>query len=474
MGHASPSSLHTHRVWLGLFAVVLASLAVRWLSVGWAVPVFSPDSDSYIRYATTWMATGHLPPVEQRTPGYPLFLIVTAGTGAAYARTVIVQHLLGIASTGLLYLLVVRLTARVWPAVVAVVVNLTLIDLLLMETVVYAETLAGTCITLASLALAHAATSDRHRTLWCTVCGASWLAATFVRPIYVVALAGFALLLCAWMLSRWQGPRRERLTCLATAVVAPFLILAAYAWFNAAQTHSKPRLADGAGYSLLNYLAYPEMYTALPPHMADVAAIYARNAPGAPLGYVWWWNTIEPIRALRIAQGQPAQRADAVAFDTALQAIRERPWVYASIWRRTLGRLLFSYDLQHGLLVNNQRPPAPDNIRVSPRMYAAARWLESGWQRLMPFLSLAALLLPVTAFVLRPRAAGVNLALLGLILTVIVTSVSLEPFTRQARYRIPIQHVLVAIAVAGAVHTGEAIVARRTRRSAPPSAPSLT
>jgi hypothetical protein len=242
--------------------------------------------------------------------------------------------------------------------------------------------------------------------------------------------------------------RRVRWGAALLAAGLPLVLIGGYMAYNAARDGGGLRFATGRGYSLLNYVGYPEMYENLPPEMTDLRQIYLDANARDGLGYVWWYAVIDPVvERYRTSADEPP---DDIAAAVALDVIRQQPGMYARIWLTTFGRYLFSYDVQHGLLINNQRPPTPDNIQLAPAAYSAARALERFWTLAIPVLNATALILPVWA-ALRRKAPGweILLILWAILAVVLLGSVSIEPFTRQARYRIPMQLVYVALAVSG-------------------------
>ncbi|HET9793390.1 MAG TPA: hypothetical protein VFS34_02925, partial [Thermoanaerobaculia bacterium] len=118
------------------------------------------DTESYVRYARQW-ASGGLPHLDARTPGYPL-LLLAAGTPIPRARRVVrAQRGLGVACGGLVFVLVLAMTRRRSSATAAGLAAPLLLDLTFMELVIYSETL-GTMLALAAVTgLAFAAEARR-------------------------------------------------------------------------------------------------------------------------------------------------------------------------------------------------------------------------------------------------------------------------------------------------------------------------
>ena len=458
MGEAADLSSRSDQrsIYLGAALTAVAAILVRWILFGSGVdPVHSPDTLRYVEFADAWRTTGHLPPVSLRLPGYPLLLMWTAGASANYHVTMMVQHALGVLSTVLLYALTVRLTSRVWLGLVAAGIALLLIDVQLMELVLYTETLTLALVTTGALSLALGLTGGSDRLWWLTLSGLAWTGAAFTRPVHLAAVGVFVVIVIVE-----YGRGRLRRWALVPAALLPVALVVSYMVANGARDGTGRVRFVTSGYHVLNYLAYPALYRNLPPEMADVQQIYLAKAPTAARELVWSWYTLDDLVKLHVAKHGPALEDD-IAVSTAVQAIRARPLIAASIWADTLQRYLFTYDLLHGLLINNQRPPTPDNIQLAPPVYRTARALESTWTILTPILSLAALLLPVLAVWLRgPRSAGL-MAVWIVLMTVVLANVTSEPFSRQARFRIPVQYVMISLALAGAQAAAAGYMIRR-------------
>jgi hypothetical protein len=444
-------------VYAGAAATAAAAIAVRWMLFGSGLsPVISPDTSRYIEFADAWRTTGTLPPVSLRLPGYPLLLIWTAGATANYHLTMYVQHALGVLSTVLGYAITVRLSGRVWLGLAGSAIALLLVDVQLIELVLYTETLTAVLVTTAALALVMGLTDAAARTWWLTGSGLAWTAAAFTRPVHLAAVAAFVVIL---IVARARG--RLRSGTLLPAAVLPVLLVVSYMVSNGVRDGTGRVRFVAGGYHVLNYLAYPALYRHLPADMADVQQVYLDKAPHVARELVWSWLVLDDLVKLHAARYGPAPEDD-VAVATAWRAIRARPLGAASIWIDTLGRYLFTYDLRHGLLINNQRPPTPDNIQLRPAVYSAARTLERMWTYMIPILSLAAVALPLSALRSRgPRSASL-IALWIIVAAIALANVTAEPVSRQARFRIPVQYVMISLALAGAATMGD-MMRRRTR-----------
>lgn len=447
MGEAADLTSRSDRrsIYLGAVFAALAAILVRWALFGSGLdPVVSPDTSRYVEFADAWRKTGHLPPVSLRLPGYPLLLMWTAGASANFHVTMFVQHALGVLSTVLLYALTVRLTGRVWLGLLAAGIALLLIDIQLMELVLYTETLTLALVTIGALALAVGLTGGTGKAWWLTLSGLAWTGAAFTRPVHLAAVGVFVVI----VLVEYGRGRLRRWVLLPTALL-PVVLIGSYMVANGKRDGTGRVRFVTSGYHVLNYLAYPELYRNLPPEMADVQKIYLAKGPTVARELVWSWYTVDELVKVHAAKYGPAPEDD-IAVATALQAIRARPLIAASISKDTLGRYLFTYDLLHGLLINNQKPPTPENIQLTPRVYRTARVLESTWKVLTPILSLAALALPILAHWLKgPRSAGL-MAVWVVLVTIILANVTIEQFSRQARFRIPVQYVMISLALAGA------------------------
>ncbi len=212
--------------------LVLGALLRIWLIAAWR-PAFLgyPDSITYI-YAAQASSHGLLFYNAFRPAGYPLFLTWLHAIYPNLTFVIVVQHLMGLLAALLLYLTVVRFTARRWVALIPAAV----------------VALSG-----AEIYLEHAALSEALYTL--LVVAALWCAG---RSVDSRARRRWLWLAAAGLLIGWSSPVRS-----IGLFVAPVVIV----WAALTVQGRRPRLI-AAGAVLIGfclglgpYLIYQHSYT---------------------------------------------------------------------------------------------------------------------------------------------------------------------------------------------------------------------
>ncbi len=205
--------------WLGLAAIVAFGLVARGIFVLALPPLLHLDSDSYFAITQSlWNGEG-FGDVSRRTPLYPLFLWLAARSGAAgLLPAVLMQHLLGVATVVLLYLLARRLLpVRMRP--VAVISGLVLAVIpypILIEQSILSESVFLFLLAAAAYMLLAWQQEDRPR--YAVFCGALLAAAALTRPVAVGIFPLWAGML--FLVERKRGWKRT----------AGFLMRAGLAW----------------------------------------------------------------------------------------------------------------------------------------------------------------------------------------------------------------------------------------------------
>src|SRR5215216_858320 len=125
------------RVPLALAILLLVAVALRlfmWLEYRPSI-MNNPDSAAYVL-----MAQGNLFDTDPARPaGYPMFLRFLHAIAAHVDPVIVLQHLLGIATAVLLYLIVRRVGAPVWAGAIAAAVVLLSLDQIQFEHTIQAE-----------------------------------------------------------------------------------------------------------------------------------------------------------------------------------------------------------------------------------------------------------------------------------------------------------------------------------------------
>ncbi|OYV93205.1 MAG: hypothetical protein B7Z73_03760 [Planctomycetia bacterium 21-64-5] len=277
----------------------------------------SADPDGYRVLARNVVEHGTLgrerQPTAYRPPLYPLLLtICEAGPWNSQAAIAALHFVLGLAT--------VCLTvhpARRWQLAEFSYLagGLVACDpvLLNQSTFVMTETLAAFLATLSLAAVSAAAqATGRRRVVLTALAGASFGLAALCRPTFVASLAFVAVAL-AWTL---RGVR-ERLTCLATMLLAAALVVAPWAVRNDLRFNKPIVTTTHGGYTLLlgNNADYYD---------------FLRTAPWRA---VWHADRLnERLHESRLGDEVAEDRRE---YELAWQTIREQPamFVYASLLR---------------------------------------------------------------------------------------------------------------------------------------------
>ncbi len=209
---------------LALALLVIAGAALRLAMIGAYGPGFIGISDSqfYIQAAQSNVFQWAAAPGGITWPaGYPVFLGFWHLLSDQLSFTILVQHLLGIATAVLLYLAVRRVVSAWWALLPAAVVLLAGPQIFLehaaMTESLFAFLTAATCYC-AVRAL------DGQAAQWGALAGALVTAAAMVRVVGV-PLVGVVLV---WLFVASRGKGRERATAALAATLAAFVLLGVY------------------------------------------------------------------------------------------------------------------------------------------------------------------------------------------------------------------------------------------------------
>ena len=430
----------------GLAAIVLAVLAcgalVRAAMTSGLRPSFFWDSASYVDYARQWKATGRLPEGSERTPGYPLFL---RGAGRPFftPRGVVRwQKALGVAGAGLVVLLVWAMTKRKAAAIAAGAASVLFLDLLFMELVIYTETLAAAIILGAVTCLSLALILRERAAVGVALTGfvLAGLAPT-IRPVFVATVPVFGVALVVLH-------RRRRLRTGAAVLAGGLLLVPTFGL--AASPRVRKGLSEARHANLLNYVGFPAIYRRLPD--APVRRALVRAGRGHSGGFVPWYESIGPLMSIERKRMGIALTPREVADRVGRRALAEAPLGYALVWLGTARHFFFDFEFAMGYYASTAdfetaRP------QLSGARAAAASGLKPYLVVLVPILSLAALIGPPVVLFLRlarrrrpPPPLPVFLAW-GVILAVALPTITLESMPGSGRYRLPVQLLILAIAV---------------------------
>ncbi|MGC4113619.1 MAG: glycosyltransferase family 39 protein [Myxococcales bacterium] len=445
-------------------AVVAALSALVCVVFAWGTePAVFWDTQSYRDVALS-LSAWELPAIGMRTPGYPLFLLATGGTGPTAEGTVVAQLVLWCLTNCLVYLLVAQLVGRKVVALAAALVAVTFFDLFFMAVTVYAETLTTFFVTAATWFTARVFFTPREerraQSAWAFAAGLCWALATLTRPVFLAAAVVFSILLIAGRLRRLLGARAVVCGALAAASLPAGLVSVNLVRQGTAQ------IALGSGYSLLNYVGDRHIYERLPKDQAALREAYetARHTEGR----VYWWDALAALEKKLGIGRMDAITANAFAGKTALHAIHAVPIGYLRAWVLTAREFFESYVVMMGLI---RTPSASEpQLDLAGGRLAVVNALAGIWDRLLPWATYGSL---VMTLLLLAFAAGIPeirkelgparcwglAALLLISLAVVLPQTLIEPCYGQARYRLPLQPLMLALVVSST----SAVLGQRVR-----------
>jgi len=207
-------------------------------SLSWSeAPLSNPDTSSYLQVAQDFSASGHFVQLHDRTPGLPLFLLLT-GTGRRYFYTVLLLHLVSIVA---LVLILSRLAVRmelIW----AFVLLALLPPYMQNDAYLSSEALAGTLLVLGFVGVS-LFILNRNYWIYCLLASVCFLCAGLTRPTNLITpflLAGILAL-----------SRRKLILGAVLLAFLPALIAGAYVLYTDTNVHLFG-LSAQTGYQLCN------------------------------------------------------------------------------------------------------------------------------------------------------------------------------------------------------------------------------
>jgi hypothetical protein len=272
------------------------------------------------------MADGEMFSDPSRTAGYSMFLRGLHLVSAQLEWTILVQHLLGLATAILFYAAFRRLDAPRWAAAVGAGGVLLSLDQIVLEHTLMAETPFTFLLALALYLGVR--TLDEPRDVWRSITTRhAWIAAAaltfgllaWIRPVMVPALP----LLVLWFAFATPGTWRVRLARGAVAALAASTALVAYAGIQAAH-NGFFGLTPSSGWAFYARTApFADCSKFDPP--AGTEALCESTPPAERLGPDWYaWEPGSP--AQREFGGQPNGSDELNAFARA--AILGQPLDY--------------------------------------------------------------------------------------------------------------------------------------------------
>jgi 4-amino-4-deoxy-L-arabinose transferase-like glycosyltransferase len=312
-------------------AVVTAAIVAR-IAFGLRAPAFvTNDSHSYLLPGWELIHGLGFDPIYKRPPLYPAFVGAAMALAGEEPRALaMLQHALGVVTTGLAYWIALTLGGRVAATVAGLLTGLSG-ALLITERYVMSETLFGFLLT-GSLAL-WLALARRPTARFAVVCGVALGLATLCRPIGQLVLAMLAVGLI-WIV----GPRQALRPVLAM-VVAFAIVVVPWMARNWA-VHGAFTIAGGLGEGLaVRTIRYDQQFEFRDPpggnadrQLTRARRIYRDEAKDD--------SAFELAKKLREGLGVSEARADDLMRHIALEGIAARPFYFvqtsADMWLKTL------------------------------------------------------------------------------------------------------------------------------------------
>ena len=460
-----------------LVLVLFMALFARLLLVGLVRPSLFWDSGSFLDLAKWILAKGFPPPVGLRPPGYPLFLLAAGGEGISLEGAVLVQRLLGVGSVVLVFLAARDLLRSRCLALAAAALFSFMPDLLFMEVTIYSETLTLFLLALSTWLLVRLWRKPSSLLGWGGL-GLLLALAGLTRPIMILPALFFgaaAFFPSKKVSGEGSGDLRlhHRLSRLA-AFLAPLVLLVGgmIAWNGA--RWGVYRIADGMGFSSLDYVGHPAIFKNLPPRLRWVTKVYeSKEKEKEPwLPYVRWSLVYKGLMEEGRKAGLDTKDWDRASLRITMDAVRVRPWAYMRIWLDAFWRYWTGYKVLYGLWERYQDLGQMEKVQVCLHRVWAVKVLEEVFSLLQPLLSFLALLSFPLVLIGRKWEGGGRRLVLWFWLTVLVVSLvntGIEPCLGQFRYRMPWTPLILLLSAVSLLSLGR-ILTRFTREGGPAGA----
>jgi 4-amino-4-deoxy-L-arabinose transferase-like glycosyltransferase len=465
---------------LGLVLGIALALRVALANLA---PVFlEGDSQSYLLPAWQLLHGEGFSPELRRTPGYPVFVAAAFRVlGEELQSLALAQHALGLATAILSYLIGERLFGRAAGLLAAAAVAVSGPQLIY-ERYLMTEALFGFALGVAGLALVGALRRPTRRAL--LLGGLSIGLAALIRPV-AQAMLPLALVAVLALLPRWRPALKAAGFILAgyALMVAPWALrnVAAHDTFAASGGLGRSLIARAVKYdNLVDWKWLSETYAGREDLPARERMLLYRKRANIPDS-----RSVRPYQdALMRDLGLSQSQAEAAMREIGLEAIGRRPLAYLR------GSLLFSLQLFLGRdepLQSHWKqraskdwseqwddrldflvaPISPQQVQGLPAAAALADLYQParlGWA-LLALFGLGCL------FAIREPGRRPALLLAGIVVLLLALSAFLDGPV--ARYRYPLDPLIVVLASGGLLCGGRALSAfgRSQRRSVGPAIP---
>lgn len=437
---------------MAIGGIAVLALIPRLLLTFAIPPILHLDSESYFEIAQTLWNSGTLGDLSRRMPLYPLLLAALGRSPRAGLFPVVaVQHLFGVASAVLVYLIVRRVFCprnQVLAAVAGSLVGIAIFPAILEHSI-----LSESLFTLLALGAAYFSIAwlQERQTSTAVTAGAALGLATLTRPI----AAGIFAVSCAYILMVLGAKRGLRFVLLGGAA---FLVLVLPLMVRNHYQHGSFALTDSLGRNLISVTdmlvdyehgVHPQIKAIYRDFLAD------KRGPDAVVVYA-------AMPRLRSAMNWSDVQIDRALADIAWEAIKAQPLQYLAgaarrlplLFRPAGGSQWYALHAETYLpVVEFVGRSNPDLVSRSVAVrglrqarFGLAEWtfrtfgmdLTSGWLVLFVVLGMLA-----ATFHSR-REAGLLITLLGFLW---IATVLLQP--PNGRYRLPTLGLEILFAAVG-------------------------
>lgn len=295
------------RRWLHPLALLLAlGAAIRLLAMLGYRPAWGiyTDTQQYVASAADLSAAFAFP-FPTRPVGYSVFLEALHNVSASMTLVVAAQHVLGLATAALLYLIVRRLGAPLWLGLAAAATVALIPDLVFFEHALLAEALFLFLITAALFATvcgidnALEGAAPQRWMGWLAGAGGLLAIASMTRAVGEVVILPVAVIAAVAV----GGPAARRVGAGATvAAAAAALILAYSIMMSVAGGYAG--LAKGAGWALYTRVAPIADCTQFTPPQGTRGLCERTDPDSRPGPDFYTWHPDSPARALFVASPQ--------------------------------------------------------------------------------------------------------------------------------------------------------------------------
>ncbi len=294
---------------------------------------YGGDSTRYLRLdvsgVTTFFGDTAMP------AGYPGLLAGLHAITSWLPLTVMVQHLLGLAAAGLLYLALVRIGAPRWAALIPAIVVAFSGDQLFLEHGIFTEALWIPLLVSSMYFGCLAIADERHRRRWLVLTGVLLALSAITRSVSEF----LPIVVAAWAAIAFGGPARQRIVHGVAVLVPAIIVIGGYIVIAKPIANGYSGMTENSGFSSYSRVGqFADCSEFDPPSGTRVLCVATppeeRSGP-----FYWTFNPESPINA---KLGFSPFNADQQALlgDFARAAILNQPLDYLRTVAKDLARYL--------------------------------------------------------------------------------------------------------------------------------------